>query len=103
MKWDSEDDGFWHGVWRVAKILIVFIGLAAVGGLLFYVYTRPQVAPAWARERLPGLPKYTPPLYRWRDEQGRVQVTDQPPQNRPFEEVQYRADANVVSPRSPNQ
>ncbi|NJM11443.1 MAG: DUF4124 domain-containing protein [Synechococcaceae cyanobacterium SM1_2_3] len=84
-------------------MLIAIIVFAVLGGLLFYVYAKPQVVPAWAREWLPGLPKYTLPLYRWRDEQGRVQITDQPPQNRPFEEVQYRADANVVPPRSASQ
>ncbi len=103
MQWYSDNDRFWRQFWRFTKVMLVFIGLAGLGGLLFYVYAKPQVAPAWAREWLPGLPKYTPPLYRWRDEQGRVQVTDQPPQNRPFEEVQYRADANVVPPRSPSQ
>ena len=45
---------------------------------------------------LPGLPEYTGPLYRWRDDQGRMQVTDKPPKGRPYEEVRYRADANVT-------
>ena len=103
MEWDPNYDCFWHRVRQARRVLIALIMLAALGGLLFYIYAKPQVAPAWAREWLPGLPKYTPPLYRWRDEQGRVQVTDQPPPNRPFEEVQYRADANVVPPQRPNQ
>jgi hypothetical protein len=42
------------------------------------------------------MPEYTGPLYRWRDDQGRIQVTDKPPKGRPYEEVRYRADANVM-------
>ncbi|MDS4031169.1 MAG: DUF4124 domain-containing protein [Candidatus Contendobacter sp.] len=80
---------------------VVLLVLGAVGGALFYGYTRPQAVPAWARGWLPDPPGQTRPLYRWRDAQGRVQITDQPPKDRPYEEVRYRADANVMPPGTP--
>ncbi len=81
------------------KGLVVVLVLGALGGVLLYGYTTPQAMPSWARGWLPGPPQYTGPLYRWRDDQGRTQVTDKPPKDRPYEEVQYRVDANVVPPR----
>ena len=74
----------------------VLIGLGLIGGLMLYWYTTPQDTPVWVRSWLPGLPEYTGPLYRWRDDQGREQITDKPPRARPYEVVTYRADANVV-------
>ena len=75
---------------------VVLLILAALGGALFYGYTTPQAIPAWARGWLPDPPGHTKPLYRWRDDQSRVHITDQPPKGRPYEEVRYRADANVL-------
>ncbi|CDH46340.1 MAG: DUF4124 domain-containing protein [Candidatus Competibacteraceae bacterium] len=79
--------------------LWVLILLSIFSGLLMYWYTTPQEVPAWARHWLPGLPEYTGPLYRWRDDQGREQVTDKPPKGRSYETVNYRSDANVVPPQ----
>lgn len=45
---------------------------------------------------LPRLPEYTGPLYRWHDAQGRLQLTGQPPRDRPYEIIQYRRDTNTV-------
>ncbi len=70
--------------------------LGVLGGVLLYWYTTPQETPSWVRDWLPGMPEYTGPLYRWRDDQGRIQVTDKPPKGRTYEEVRYRADANVM-------
>lgn len=77
--------------------LIIVLGL--LGGIILYWYTTPQETPAWIRNWLPGMPEYTGPVYRWYDDRGRLQVTDQPPRDRPYETVQYRSDANVVSPK----
>lgn len=77
-----------------------WIALIALGGVGLYWYTMPQQTPAWIRDWLPGMPEYTGPVYRWLDDRGRLQVTDQPPRNRPYETVQYRSDANVVPPKS---
>ena len=88
--------------WRQAgrAPMWLLIGLGILGGLVLYWYTTPQDVPSWARGWLPGLPEYTGPLYRWRDDQGREQVTDKPPKDRPYETVTYRANANVIPPRS---
>ncbi len=81
--------------------LWILIVLGILSGLLMYGYTTPQEVPAWARGWLPGLPEYIGPLYRWRDDQGREQVTDKPPQgSRPYETVSYRSNTNVVPPRT---
>jgi hypothetical protein len=45
------------------------------------------------------MPEYTGPVYRWYDDRGRLQVTDKPPRDRPYETVQYRNDANVMPPK----
>ena len=80
---------------------VVLLILAALGGALFYGYTTPQAIPSWARSWLPSQAEQTRSLYRWRDDQGRMQITDQPPKGRPYEEVRYRADANVMPGAAP--
>ncbi len=74
----------------------LLIGLGLLGGLVLYWYTTPQEVPSWARGWLPGLPEYTGPLYRWRDDKGREQITDKPPKGRLYETITYRANANAV-------
>lgn len=75
----------------------ILITLGVLFGIVLYWYTAPQQAPAWARNGLPGLSSgQAGLLYRWRDDQGRLQVTDQPPKNRPYETVRYRRDSNVM-------
>ena len=37
-----------------------------------------------------------PTLYKWKDAQGRWNVTDQPPEGRPYEAVQIDPDTNVL-------
>lgn len=75
---------------------VALLVLGAAGGALLYGYATPSAIPAWARGWLPDPPGQTKPLYRWRDDQGRAQVTDRPPKGRPYEEVRYRADVNVM-------
>jgi len=84
---------------RAALWLIAIFG--ALGGLWYYAQTRPQILPVWARGWLPGLADQTRPLYRWRDGQGRLQITDQPPKDRPHDEVRYRPDTNVIPKAAP--
>lgn len=74
----------------------LLLGLGILGGLVLYWYTTPQDAPSWVRNWLPGLPEYTGPLYRWRDDKGREQITDKPPRGRPYETITYRTNANVM-------
>lgn len=40
------------------------------------------------------------PLYKWRDDKGRLHVTDQPPPDRPYETVRYDPKTNVVPGRT---
>lgn len=44
----------------------------------------------------PTSPQYAPAVYRWKDAQGRTQITDQPPEGRPYETVRISPDTNVV-------
>ena len=74
--------------------LLIVLGILM--GVLLYWYTTPQETPSWIRDWLPGMPEYTGPLYQWRDDQGRVQITDKPPQGRPYDIVQYRSNTNVI-------
>lgn len=41
-----------------------------------------------------------PVLYRWRDGNGMLQITDQPPKGRKYQRVHIRADLNII-PMSP--
>lgn len=83
--------------WQAGRAPVwVLIVLGGLGGLFLYGYTTPQSVPAWARSWLPGLPEYTGPLYRWRDHQGREQITDKPPKDRPYERMIYRSNANTL-------
>ncbi len=102
--WNTGGPKSWRQTGRVLPWVVLLV-LGALGGALFYGYTTPQAVPAWARGWLPNPPGHTRLLYRWRDAQGRTQITDQPPKDRPYEEVRYRADANVVPSRggAPNQ
>jgi len=93
---DSRRDWNWRRRQAGAVPIWLLLLLGVLGGVLLYWYTTPQETPAWARGWLPGLSEYTGPLYRWRDDQGRMQVTDKPPKGRLYEEVRYRADANVT-------
>lgn len=95
-RWRSSPARRWRQTGRAPMWLL--IGLGMLGGLVWYWYTTPPSVPSWARGWLPSLPEYTGPLYRWRDEQGREQITDKPPRGRPYETVTYRADTNVLPP-----
>ncbi|MBK8181665.1 MAG: DUF4124 domain-containing protein [Candidatus Competibacteraceae bacterium] len=76
--------------------LWLLIVLGILGGLWLYWYTTPQSIPTWAQSWIPGLPEYTGPLYRWRDNQGREQMTDKPPKDRVYEQMIYRSNTNVI-------
>ena len=42
-----------------------------------------------------------PKVYRWRDAQGVLHITDQPPKGRKYEEVKLREDVNVIPMSEP--
>ncbi|HXH03024.1 MAG TPA: DUF4124 domain-containing protein [Candidatus Competibacteraceae bacterium] len=79
--------------------LVALVILLALAGLAAYWYLTPDQAPAALRQMLRQTPLPQPgstTVYRWRDEQGRWQISDRPPQGRLYEVLTYRHDANVV-------
>lgn len=71
------------------------IALMAATGVWFWHY-RPERLPQEWRRQNPNSTDYMPTLYRWRDAQGRIQVTDKPPVDRPFEPVRIDPNQNMV-------
>jgi hypothetical protein len=80
-----------HG--RALHVVIVLIALAAAGA---WWYLAPQSLPGFVRTHLPASPRANPPLYKWRDAQGRVHVTDTPPTDRPYQTLRFDPNANVL-------
>jgi len=81
---------------RVLMLLLVLIVVLA--GVIGWWWLNPAKAPGWARERLPWLFVTETVVYRWQDDQGQWHVSDQPPDDHPYEVVRYRSDANVLPP-----
>ena len=78
-------------------LLGVAATLIAFGAAWAYVwYLEPQRLPAEWRRDNPNSSDYAPLVYRWKDDQGVVQLTDQPPEGRPYESVRIDPKRNVV-------
>lgn len=79
-------------------LLLIWIAFGAVAG---YWYYNPYGAPDWFRAWLPGManPATAKPLYRWRDDQDHLHITDRPPEGHPYEVLTYRKDTNVIPSR----
>jgi hypothetical protein len=84
---------------RAGVLFLVLLAVAAAGGAWWYY--APQSMPGWLAHKIPSSPSLGPPLYKWRDAQGRLHVTDTPPADRPYETVRYDPNANVVPSTSP--
>ena len=78
-------------------LLIVIFAVAAA-----WWYFVPASMPGWLSRVVPASPSLGPPLYKWRDDKGRLVVTDKPPTDRPYETVRYDPKANVVPSPSPH-
>lgn len=78
----------------------IVAGILLGGGLAWWLSRGPaERPPADSRPVAPRIGEQpVPRLYRWRDERGVLQVTDRPPQGRPYEIVDIPADRNVVPP-----
>ena len=76
------------------RALLLLAALAAAG----WVWWRfaPETLPAFARQVVPASPVANPPLYKWRDAEGRWHVTGQPPPDRPYETVVVDPSTNVI-------
>lgn len=83
----------------VLWLLGTIAGVAAIAGY-WYLDTRGYLdqvpLPDFVKNYLPSEATTSKPLYRWRDDQGQVHVSDQPPQGRPYEAVVYNKDTNVI-------
>ncbi len=88
---------FLHGLLTAAALL------AAVAAWI-WVYHPERLPKEWRRQN-PNSQDYMPTLYRWKDAEGRVQLTDKPPTDRPWEAVQIDPNRNLVPggqmPRDP--
>ncbi len=72
-------------------------GVALVAAAAGYVwFFAPESLPREWRRDNPNSRDYAPAIYRWKDAQGVVQLTDRPPPDRPFEEVRIDPRQNIV-------
>lgn len=71
--------------------------VAFVGAAGAYIWRfEPERLPAeWRREN-PNSRDYAPAVYRWKDGDGVVQLTDAPPTDRPYETIRVNPDQNVA-------
>lgn len=74
----------------------LFAAALVLGAAAWIWYRAPEYLPADWRRANPNSPDYAPALYRWKDDQGRTQITDTPPEGRPYETVTVDPDTNVV-------
>ena len=72
------------------------LGLLAVAAAACWWYFAPDSLPQPLKAMLPASPKAAPALYKWRDANGGLHVTDKPPADRPYETVRYDPNVNVV-------
>ena len=81
--------------------MVIVVVLVAVAAGAYYVYRNPTVvSPLVEGTPLEGPVRSTlgtTRVYKWRDADGVVQITDEPPQEgTKFEKLEYQNDANVV-------
>ena len=68
--------------------------LAGTGAWLWF--RAPEYLPEGLRQRDKHSPDYRPVVYRWKDAQGRTQLTDTPPTDRSYETVRIDPNTNIV-------
>jgi hypothetical protein len=80
----------------------VIAGLALGAGIGWWALGHPGYQSAAQRSARAEAARAAaePKVYRWRDANGVLQITDQPPKGRKYEEVPLREDVNVI-PMSP--
>ena len=81
--------------------MIVIVILAVVAAGVFYVYRNPIAVSELVNDTpLEGAVRSTlgtTRVYKWRDAEGTVHITDEPPsEGTQFEQLEYQNDANVV-------
>jgi hypothetical protein len=78
------------------RALIPLLVLALLAGVGAWWYLAPDTLPTFVKAQMPASPKSNPVLYKWRDANGGLHVTDTPPSDRPYETVHYDPNANVL-------
>jgi uncharacterized protein DUF4124 len=90
-----------HGAHGRASVYFMTL-VALVAAVAAWWYFAPASMPAWLARSVPASPKLGPALYKWRDDKGRLHVTDAPPTDRQYERVRYDPNTNVVPAGSSN-
>jgi len=80
------------------RALLATIVALLLAALAAWWYFAPHTLPAFVQQKLLESPKANPPLYEWRDAQGRLHVTDTPPPDRPYKTARFDPKANVLPP-----
>ncbi|MFO1517683.1 MAG: DUF4124 domain-containing protein [Lysobacterales bacterium] len=81
------------------RAVLWIVPVLALAAALAWWYFAPDTLPPALRHAAPPSPRLDaapPALYKWRDAQGQLHVTDVPPTDRPYETVRYRPELNVV-------
>jgi len=79
------------------KFLAIFVGILIAGA--YTAYQNPEIRAYFQRKSAAVLPASatSQTLYRWRDKQGNVQISDKPPAaGIKYETVQYPSNANII-------
>jgi hypothetical protein len=79
---------------KVSRVFWI-IATLAIAALAVWRF-RPELLPDLLARHLPASRGNAPPLYKWRDAKGRLNVTSTPPADRPYEVVRYDPKTNVV-------
>lgn len=80
---------------RLARHAVVVAILLAVAGWAWWRFL-PETLPRFVVEAAGRAQLADPPLYKWRDAKGQWHITDEPPKDRPYEEVNVDPRMNVV-------
>ncbi len=78
------------------RLLMVLLAIALIGGIYLYQNPdfRPQLEDLSAEV---GLSRKTTHIYKWQNDRGEWQLTDQlPPEGVDYETLDYREDMNVL-------
>ena len=78
-----------------ASVPLLFLAALVAAGLAWW-FLAPETMPSWLTRPILSAQREGPPLYKWRDDKGRLHVTDTPPKDRPYETVRFDPDTNVV-------